>query len=452
MIVKRPLLQDQANDGTTGSAGGAASTNTLPAQARQGASALDLENDRVACIDNLCKANNIDAGMRNVWVTSGASMRAISDEFLKIQQSRADSAPKTTQIGMTSNETQRFSLARAIEACASQNWTRAGFEAEASRAVAQKLNRNPDPNRFFVPWEIQERGNRTPMEMLGYALAKRDLTAATAGAGGYLIETQNIGFIELLRNKSVLYNMGAKRLSGLQGNVSIPKQSVAGTAVWLANEASTITESQQTFVQVALTPKSVGGYTEISRQLLLQSSPAAEGIVVADLASVVALDIDLKGLNGSGAAGQPTGIISTAGIGGVTGTSLAYAGIVEFQTDVFAGNALTGRSGYVTTGAVAGLMKQRVKFTSTASPVWEGQLQQGLVDGYMAMASNQVPAANMLFGDFDLGVVVAEWGVLEIETNPYANFQAGIVGVRAIASIDIGVRYPTAFSLATTIT
>lgn len=454
MYVKRHPLQEQANDGIAGSAGGAASNvaNTLPAQPRQGPSALDLENDRVACIDNLCKANNIDAGMRNVWVTSGASMRAISDEFLKIQQSRADSTPKTTQIGMTSNETQRFSLARAIEACASQNWTRAGFEAEASRAVAQKLNRNPDPNRFFVPWEVQERGNRTPTEMLAYALSKRDLTVATAGAGGYLVETQNVGFIELLRAKSVLFNMGAKRLSGLQGNVSIPKQSVAGTAVWLANEASTITESQQTFVQVALTPKNVGGYTEISRQLLLQSSPAAEGIVVADLATVVALDIDAKGLNGSGAAGQPTGIINTAGIGGVTGTSLAYAGVVEFQTDVFAGNALTGRSGYVTTGAVAGLMKQRVKFSSTASPMWEGQLQQGMMDGYLAMASNQMPAANMLFGDFDLGVVVAEWGVLEVETNPYANFQAGIVGVRAIASIDIGVRYPTAFSLATSIT
>lgn len=453
-MFTRHRLQEQANDGTAGSAGGGAlgTNNPLPAQPRQGPAAAELEADRVAAIDNLCRANNIDAGIRNVWVTSGASMRSISDELLGILQTRAAAAPKVTAVGLSQQETRRFSRARAIEACASQNWTQAGLEAEASREIQKRLNRNPDPNRFFVPWEIQERANRTPVEHLAYALMKRDLTVASAGAGGYLVETQNVGFIELLRNKSVLFNMGARRLSGLQGNVSIPKQSATGSATWLANEAATISEINQTFVQVAMSPKNVGGYTEISRQLLLQSNPAAEGIVVADLASVVALDIDLKGLNGSGASGQPTGILNTAGIGSVTGTSLDYADVIEFQTDVFGGNALTGQSGYVTTGAVAGLMKQRVKFTSTASPLWEGQLAQGMMDGYRAMASNQMPSATMLFGDFDLGVVVGEWGVLEIETNPYANFQAGIVGVRAIASIDIAVRYPTAFSAAASIT
>jgi HK97 family phage major capsid protein len=67
------------------------------------------------------------------------------------------------------------------------------------------------------------------------------------------------------------------------------------------------------------------------------------------------------------------------------------------------------------------------------------------------MASNQVPAANILFGDFSQ-VIIAEWGTLELEVNPFAGFQAGIIGVRAIYSIDIGVRYPAAFSLATSVT
>lgn len=427
-------------------------TTTVAAQPRQGPSAMDLENERRSAIDNLCAAGNIDTGIRNVWVTSGASMKAISEEYMGILKKRSESAPKVTQVGLSAGETRRFSLSRAIDACASQNWTQAGLEAEASRTIQQKLNRSPNPNSFYVPWEIQERANMTPVEHLAYSLLRRDLTVATAGAGGYLVETQNVGFIELLRNQSVLFSMGAMRLSGLQGNISIPKQSATGSPTWLANEAASISEINQTFVQVAMAPKNVGGYTEISRQLLLQSNPSAEGIVVSDLAKVVALDIDLKGLNGSGASGQPTGILNTAGIGSVTGTSLAYDDIIEFQTDVFAGNALTGRSGFVTTGAVAGLCKQRVKFTSTASPLWEGRLEEGSMDGYRAMASNQMPAATMLFGDFGLGVVVGEWGVLEIEVNPYANFQAGIVGVRAIASIDIAVRYPTAFSAAASIT
>lgn len=47
------------------------------------------------------------------------------------------------------------------------------------------------------------------------------------------------------------------------------------------------------------------------------------------------------------------------------------------------------------------------------------------------MSSNQVPSANLLFGDFNQ-VVIGEWGTLEIEVNPYANFAAGIMGVRAM--------------------
>jgi len=260
-----------------------------------------------------------------------------------------------------------------------------------------------------------------------------------------------MGFILLLRNRLVLLSMGARRLTGLTGNVSIPKQTVAATAFWLATEATSITESQQTFAQIALVPKTVGGYTEISRLLLLQSDPSAEGLVKSDLAAVVSLAVDVAALNGSGASGQPTGIIGTAGIGGVTGTSLAYPGVIEFMTDTATGNALFDASGFVTTPTVAGLLKQRLKTAAIPGYVWEGKLLDGTIDGYRAMASNQMPAANMLFGDFSQ-VILAEWGVLEVEVNPYANFQAGIVGVRAMYSIDIGVRYPSAFSLATTIT
>lgn len=418
----------------------------------EGTTALSLENDRKRGIENLCTANGIPENIRDLWVTSGISLTKATDEMLRIVQDRGKTNPQSpAKLGLTEQETQRFSIRQAILAVRDGNWSKAGFEAECSREIATKLGKVAEPNKFYVPFEVQKRAIPNPLEALAIAMMKRDLTSASAGAGGYLVETANVGFIELLRNVSVLMKMGAFRLTGLQGNVTIPKQSAAGTAYWLTNEATAITESQQTFVQVAMSPKNVGGYTEISRQLLLQSNPSAEALVMADLAAVVGLGIDLAGLSGSGASGQPTGITQTAGIGSVTGTSLAYDDIVEFQTDTAAGNALFDQSGYVTTPAVAGLLKQRVKFSSTASPIWEGKLLNGEVDGYRAMASNQMAAATMLFGNFAT-VILAEWGVLEIEVNPFANFPAGIVGVRAIASVDIGVRYPTAFSLASSIT
>lgn len=403
---------------------------------------VDLEISRKRAISNLCQANNLDEKYRDMWVGQGISIEDVSDEILTILEERGKSNPQpASKLGLTTQETKNFSFVRAIQAIADKDWKNAGFELECSRGIAQKLGTSPDPHKFYVPFEVMERPKA----------ARRDLDVATAGAAGYLVETENMGFIEMVRNRSVAFSMGARRLSGLQGSVTVPRQSAAATGYWLATESTQITESEQTFVQMALTPKNVGAYTEISRQLLLQSSPGAEGIVTDDLAQVVAIAADLGALEGSGASGQPTGITNTAGIGAVTGTTFDYAALLESQTDVAAANVTPMNGGYVTTPAVAALLMQRERFSSTDTPLWEGNIWNGRASGFNAMSSNQLTAATMIFGDWQ-ELVIAEWGVLEVEVNPYANFQAGIIGVRAMYSMDVGVRRPFAFSLTTGIT
>jgi HK97 family phage major capsid protein/HK97 family phage prohead protease len=417
--------------------------------------AQDIEQARVRAIANFAKANKVADSVRDAWVSQGYSLEEVSKDLLNILEERGRTNPQpASKLGMSRGEVQQFSLSRAIIAAATKDWKNAGFEMECSRAVAQRLNKVVDEHKFYVPFEVMERQVDTSefnAQRALAALGRRDLTVATAGAGGYLVATDNVGFIEILRNRSVAFRMGVRRLSGLQGNVTVPRQSAAGTAYWLATEATDITESQQTFVQMALSPKNVGAYTEISRQLLIQSSPGAEGLVTDDLAKIVAVAADLSVLNGSGASGQPTGIIGTAGIGAVTGTTFDYADILEFQEDVATSNVEPVRGGYVTTPTVAKLAMTRVKFSSTASPLWEGNIWDGTMAGFPAMSSNQMPAGNMLFGDWQ-EIVVGEWGVLEVEVNPYANFKAGIIGVRAIYSLDVGVRRPFAFSLMTSAT
>ena len=403
--------------------------------------AVEMEQGRKKAIGSLCHMNKLDDKYRDMWIGQGLSLEQVADELLKVMEERSKSNPQpATMIGLTGRETSKFSLRRAILACKDNDWRNAPFELECSRAVATKLNVLQEPTKFFIPFEVLQ-GDAMNRE-------KRDATAA--GSGGYLVATNNVGFIEILRNRSVAFRMGVRRLSGLTGNVTIPKQTVAGTAYWLANEGAGITEGDQTFVQIALTPKTVGAYTEVSRQLLLQSDPSAEAIVSNDLASQVAMAADLAVLNGTGTA-QPTGIIQTSGIGAVTGTTLAYAGILEFQTDVAAANVIPQAGGYVTTPAVAGLLSARSRFANTDTPLWNGNIWDATMAGFPAMSSMQMPTADMLFGDWS-EVVVGEWGVLEVEVNPYANFAAGIIGVRAIYSMDVAVRRAAAFSLATTIT
>ncbi len=358
-------------------------------------------------------------------------------------------AAKQTQVAahvdMSSTEVKRYSVLRAIRALVDKDWSHAGLEREVHQAILKRAGMDQSVNGgFFVPVDVQH-------AQLGNA--RRDLTVGTPTAGGNLVATDLAAssFIELLRARAVVARLGATMLSGLVGNVAIPRQTGAATANWLANEAAAITETQQTIGQLALTPKTLGAYTEVSRLLMMQSTPAADQMVMNDFARVLALAIDLAALEGPGTGGAPTGISATAGIGSVTGTTLAYAGIVEFQTDVAAGNALTPSCAYVTTPAVAGLLMQRQRFASTDTPLWTGSVLDGTMGGFTATTTTQATAASMTFGDFSQ-VVIGEWGFLEMALNPYANFAAAITGIRAIQTVDVGIRQAAAFSRATSIT
>lgn len=354
----------------------------------------------------------------------------------------AMTAAQTTQVtnlDLSKNDTRKFSVFKAIRALTDKNWKGAEFELECHNEILKRTGlQEAVHGGFYMPMDVQ----------------KRDMTVASATGGGNIVATdmQAANFIEILRARSRAAQLGMTMLTGLVGNVTVPKQTGAATAYWLANEASTITESAVTVGQLALSPKTLGAYTEISRLLMLQSTPAAEALVMGDFARVLALAIDLAVFEGTGSDGQPTGISQTASIGSVTGTSLDLADCIEFQTDLATGNALTDNCAYITTPAVAGLLKGRARIASTDSQtLWSGSVLDGSIEGFKATTSTQLTAASMIFGDFNQ-VVLGEWGMLEIALNPYASFTAAITGIRALQSVDVGVRYAAAFSRSTSIT
>jgi HK97 family phage major capsid protein len=191
----------------------------------------------------------------------------------------------------------------------------------------------------------------------------------------------------------------------------------------------------------------------MSEKLLRQGGPAGEAIVQNGLASDLAVGVDVAVIDGSGASGQPLGIRNTVGIGTASGTSLGYSGLVGAQKTVADANAILDPTGlgYVTTPTVAELLKGRQRFTGTDSPLWRGAIHEGEVEGVRALATKQMPAAALLYGDWS-AVVVPEWGVLTLEVNPFADFKAAIVGVRALWSLDVIVQHPSAFVSITSIT
>jgi len=280
------------------------------------------------------------------------------------------------------------------------------------------------------------------------------LTVANAAGGGYLVGTSTGGsFIEALRNRTVAFRLGAQRLPGQRENLTIPKQSGTATAQFMPTEGTAATESQQTFTQVTAMPKLCIAHTEVSAKLLLQSNPAAEGIVTDDLAGVLGVAADDTILNGNGTAGTPTGIRFTSGVGSFSGTTLGLTGLMDAQEDVLMANAMLNPAtlGYAAAVGVAKLLKGRQRFTGTDTPMWQGPLHDGAVEGVRAISSQQVPAATMIYGDWSQ-ILVPEWGALAVGINPFANFPAGIVGIRAMWAMDVIVRHAASFTVATSVT
>ena len=375
--------------------------------------------------------------MARDFINSGKGLDEFRGQLLSTIAST--SKPEgSAEIGLTEAETKDFSVVRAINALVTNDWTDAGFELEASRAVADKVGKKAQG--IYIPMEVQ----------------KRDLTVGTATAGGNLVATDLLGgsFIDLLRNKMMVMQAGAQMLTGLTGNVAIPRQSGGATAYWVA-ENGNVTESNQTFDQVTLSPNTVGAMTDISRRLLLQGSVDVENLIRNDLATTLALELDRAAINGSGSSNQPTGILNVSGIGdvagGTNGLAPTFAHMIELETDVAAANADLGALGYMTNATIRGTLKQTEKASSTGQFVWD----DGTMNGYTALATNQVPSnltkgtssdcSAVIFGNWN-DLIIGQWGALDILVDPYTGGASGAVRVRAMQDVDIAVRHAASFS------
>lgn len=374
----------------------------------------------------------------------GESARDFSKRLMKhIGESGSSFIP---QVGMTGYERRRYSLSKAIEAQLTGDWRNAGLEREAHDELSRQVTHRSVSGLLVPASDLVQ----NLAEFRQYQ--KRDMTVATASNGGYLVGTEHRPdlFIDALREQSLVMSMGATRLPGLVGNVDIPRLAGDVTAFWQATETTSLTESNATLGQLLMTPKTIGAYTECSRRLLKQSTPHAEAILINSMTATLAKGIDAAALNGSGASGEPTGLLLASGLGAVTGTSIAWSGILEFEKDVSEASLdLTGGSvGWITTPAIRQLLKGRQKATGYPEYLW--QSPDNSMNGYRASATNVCPAGYLIFGDFS-EIVVADWGVVEITVNP-ADLRAGLVGINAWSDVDIGVKHAGAFSVASSVT
>lgn len=358
-------------------------------------------------------------------------------------------ACENPEIGLSRGEVAKFSFVKAILAQVDPQFgmRHAGLELEASRAMSQKLGR--EAQGIFIPPEV---------------MLQRDMTVGTASEGGYLRPTEHLGdsFIDVLRNASHVMTLGVSQLNGLRGDVSIPKKTGTSTAYWVT-EGSAPTESGMAFSQVSLSPKTVAGWSDFTRKLLLQSSPDIETLVRADLAATLAVEIDRAAINGSGVGAEPLGILNTSGIGSVAigdnGGAPTWEHVLDLEQALALSNADAGALAYLATTKIRRKLKSTLKVSGDAGAgfVWQDGNEPGVgaMNGYRAMASNNLPStltkgtgtnlSALILGNWS-DLFIGQWGGLDILVDPFSLSTSGGFRVTAFLDVDIALRRAASFA------
>lgn len=319
-----------------------------------------------------------------------------------------------------------------------------GFEREISNEVARRSGRTFQG--IAVPDQV-------------FLQEKRTLLVGSSAADLVPNVHRSDMFIDRLRSQLATERLGATVLDGLVGTVDIPRQTGSSTAQWVAEDGS-LTETDPTFDDVTLAPKTVGAMTSYSRRTLLNASPSIEQIVRNDLAAIIARAIDSKAMTGDGTSNTPTGITHTSGVTEVSLSSLSWEKVLDIIADVEAADAAVGSLGWALNAYAVKHLRSTLVASSTDSrmimtnagtladypAVTTSALAGALTDG--ASPPSPIPAT-VIFGDWS-SLLIGYWSGVDILVNPYETtaYAKGRVLVRAMRDVDVQVRHPESFAFA----
>jgi HK97 family phage major capsid protein/HK97 family phage prohead protease len=356
-------------------------------------------------------------------------------------------------IEQSAKEKRTYSLGRMIQAQVTGDWKNAGYEKEMSEEIAKRTGKQSQG--MYVPDFAWRSGVMT--------------TAATGGISGENVTDQFVPtiqrgdlFIEALRAKQVMSNLGVTYMGGLTNRIRIPKIAT-GASAGFVEEAADVSDQSPTDAGVTLQPRTLGAFATMSRLLMLESVPAIEQIVQDDLLRSIADKIEYHAINGSGSSGQPTGILNNSDVNnldisaGTDVAALTWADITDLVKLVEEDNGVVNANtlGFLTNPKVKAKMANTVRVASSDSVMLLNDPWNAIY-GYKAEFTNNVPsdlnpgdggtdASAMIFGDFSQ-LMVGLFGAPSIIVDPYSGSKSGDVTISVMQEVDVALRNAISFS------
>lgn len=393
----------------------------------------DLIEQRAAIVARMNEAHGKDDN--DAFTAAETELRTIDS---KIERARKIDAADRAEVGTPINgdaklDTEirsKFKVTRAIAAAAGLS-VDAGFEREMQTELAKRAGR--PAQGIFIPAEVFE---------------TRVLTTST---GAELVPTEHRPdqYISALTAASVVRSLGARVLSGLVGNLSIPRETDSPAIGWVAENVA-LANDDANFDAVTLAPKHAGALSEFSRNMLLQASPDVEGLLRQMLARNIALAIDKAAIQGGGA-NEPDGVLATAGIATQAYATDLFTTTAEMIAKADIANVATARRSFLTTNLIKKICSLELDANKLPVPV------SATFHDEPVTFSNQVPTTlgsgdehGLIYADWS-ELLIGIWSEIDILVNPFEStaYAKGNVSIRAMATVDCAVRHPLAFVSAT---
>lgn len=318
-------------------------------------------------------------------------------------------------------ELRSYSVAKAIRE--SQNGNLTGIEREQH----DELSRGRESRGVMIPSAM----------ILGETRAM-----LTSGSSGNTVATNLGGMIDRLRPTLAVQGMGATVISGLSGNLDLPRLTGGPSAHWVAEDGAP-TASDASFDKVSMAPKTVAGEMYLSRRLTLQNSVALEDVLRRDLGFVLAQALDSAAIAGGGT-NEPDGILEM-----IAEHATAETELTDVAADLIAALTLddvTGTGGFLTNPAVMAIARKIKDDNGRSISVSD------IFHGERVVSTNQVatitgtPDTNpVIYGNWS-DLIIGYWSGVDILANPYSDASKGGLRLHAFLDADIAVRHNESFA------
>lgn len=362
---------------------------------------------------------------------------------------------------LVAEDTERRDAGAELETRDGKAWADlvAGFEMRQAVLFLDE-GKQPTGQTAEVMQEMRSTGSYRGCPVPWAALERR---AGETVASGLFDPKQVRPVIDRLFPDSIAARMGAQMISIDTGLVEYPLTTSSVTAGWADGETAN-TAGPTTFATTerVLSPDhNVGIQVKVTRKSLKQSGDALEQAIRRDINGTMQAVIDAGTFNGTGANGQPLGVIagqSTYGYGTTAVSAAASAAAFRAVAATFMGansangpgdvkvlihpatwNYMSGR--YVTIGdPEAGLASASVSewdLHARNFPMSNhvlstlATLTAGSPDTSVALLTTSAGGVAPIF--------VGAWGGIDMIRDPYSDAQSGMLRLTALATIDVAV-------------